>query len=83
MGVLTPDGDLSPIRLAGGITLTDEVSEPSRDVLGLRGRKLDVICRDCGGAGGSKAVCGESLNVDGGGEAVGVGMPGASDESWE
>ena len=60
-----------PNLLAGADTLTEELTESERWMFSRRGRKLDVICLDLGGAGGS-VVCEESLYADGGGEVEGV-----------
>lgn len=69
------------MRLAGGLAFTEGLLESNRSTLGRKGRKLEVICRDCGGAGGSLIVCGESLKLDnGGGEVDGVGTSGPYDD---
>ncbi len=44
-----------------------------------KGKKLEVICLDFGGAGGS-AVWEDSWYDDGGGDVEGVGKSGPSDE---
>ena len=76
LGVLRP----LDIRLAGGATLTEELVDSERCMLLRKGRKLDVICLDCGGAGGSAATLGRLSKVDEDGESVGVRIPGPFDD---
>ena len=71
VGVSAPV-DPSPDRLAGAETCRDEVKESSW--VG-NGRKLELICLDSGGGGGSSLAWGSSLAVPGGGEVDVAGNP--------
>ena len=63
MGVASPE--VSPNRLAGAATPTEELGELERAWLSRNGKKLELICLDCGGGGGKAFDDGNSFCVKG------------------